>query len=91
MLPGIRVDPKFVELTADVLIKIIYETWANNKWLILGRLKALHIVPFAPVVYQVILGPGIGQFREFESPRVHKFVGICSCAQIDLGKRKSAS
>ena len=25
----------------------------------------------APVAYQVILGPGIGQFREFESPRVH--------------------
>ena len=26
--------------------------------------------PVAPVVYQVILEPGIGQFREFESPRV---------------------
>ena len=25
----------------------------------------------APVAYQVILEPGIGQFREFESPRVH--------------------
>ena len=25
----------------------------------------------APVAYQVILGPGIGQFREFEFPRVH--------------------
>ena len=28
--------------------------------------------PVAPVAYQVIiLEPGIGQFREFESPRVH--------------------
>ena len=25
----------------------------------------------APVAYQVILEPGIGQFREFESPGVH--------------------
>ena len=25
----------------------------------------------APVAYQVILEPGVGQFREFESPRVH--------------------
>ena len=24
-----------------------------------------------PVAYQVNLEPGIGQFREFESPRVH--------------------
>ena len=27
--------------------------------------------PVAPVAYQVILEPGIRQFREFESPRVH--------------------
>ena len=62
---------------------------------------------------QVILEPGIGQFREFESPRVHtrinswgyfivhkltvrippsaysyKFVGVFSCAQIDLRKAR---
>ena len=48
--------------------------------------------PVAPVAYQVILEPGIGQFREFESPRVHttssvKFVGT-SCAQIDLRKAR---
>ena len=43
--------------------------------------------PVAPVAYQVILEPGIGQFREFESPRVqhsYKFVRTFSCAQIDL-------
>ena len=28
-------------------------------------------MPVAPVAYQVILEPGIGQFREFEPPRVH--------------------
>ena len=27
--------------------------------------------PVAPVEWQVILVPAIGQFREFESPRVH--------------------
>ena len=50
----------------------------------------------APVAYQVIiLELGIiGQFREFEPPRVHnysysyKFVGTCSRAQIDLRKAR---
>ena len=42
------------------------------------------------MAYQVILEPGIGQFREFESPRVHthKFVGTFSCAQNDLRKAR---
>ena len=38
-----------------------------------------------------ILVPAIGQFREFESPRVqylHKFVGTFSCAQIDSRKAR---
>ena len=45
----------------------------------------------APVAYQVILEAGVGQFREIESPRVHiriKFLGTCSCAQIDLRKTR---
>ena len=53
------------------------------------RRSCLYIV--ASVAYQVILESGIGQFREFESPRVHtsyKFVGIFSCAQIDLQKAR---
>ena len=36
----------------------------------------------APVAYQVILEPGIGQLREFESPRVRAriyFRGTFSC------------
>ena len=51
----------------------------------------LYAQPVAPVAYQVNLGSGIGQFREFESPRVHtriKFVGTFSCAQIDLRKAR---
>ena len=31
----------------------------------------LQLQPVAQVAYQVILEPGRGQFREFESPRVH--------------------
>ena len=30
--------------------------------------------PVAPVAYQVILEPGIGQFREFEPRRVHRLL-----------------
>ena len=47
----------------------------------------------APVAYQAILEPGIGQFLEFEPRRVHTritgiFVGTFSCAQIDLRKAR---
>ena len=45
--------------------------------------------PVAPVAYQVILAPGIDQFREFKpSPSAYsyKFVGTISCAQVDLRK-----
>ena len=47
--------------------------------------------PVAPVAYQAILEPGIGQLREFESPPSaysHKLVGNFSCAQIDLRKAR---
>ena len=40
----------------------------------------------APVAYQVIRKPGIGQFREFESPPSaysYELVGTFSCAQIN--------
>ena len=33
-----------------------------------ARLLVLHKNPVAPVAYQVILEPGIGQFREFAPP-----------------------
>ena len=31
-------------------------------------------MPVAPVAYQVILEPGIGQFREFEPRQVHSLL-----------------
>ena len=42
------------------------------------------------MAYQVILEPGIGQFREFEPRRVRTriFVGTFSCAQIDWRKAR---
>ena len=47
-------------------------------------------LPIAPVEYQFILAPGIGQFSVFESPRHtrYQFVGTFSCAQIDLWKAR---
>ena len=49
------------------------------------------MTPVAPVAYQVVLGPAIGQFREAESPRVHTRINSCFfllCAQIDLRKAR---
>ena len=50
--------------------------------------------PVAPVAYQVILEPGIGQFRELESPRVHSRVnswGLFLVHKLTCGKRESVS
>ena len=44
------------------------------------------------MAYQVILEPGVGQFREFEPRRVHTRINswelILVCAQIDLRKAR---
>ena len=48
----------------------------------------------APVAYQVILEPGIGQFREFEFPRVHIRInswGLFLVLKLTCGKRESVS
>ena len=48
----------------------------------------------APVAYQVILEPGIGQFREFEPRRVHTRIislGLFLVNNLTCGKRESAS
>ena len=48
----------------------------------------------APVAYQVIFEPGIGQFREFESPRVHTRInswGLFLVHKLTCGKRDSVS
>ena len=47
--------------------------------------------PVAPVAYQVILEPGIGQFREFESPRVHTRLsswGLFLVHKLTCGKNR---
>ena len=51
----------------------------------------LYIVPVAPAVYQVILEPGIGQFREFEPRRVHLLGHFCVAHELTCRKRESVS
>ena len=53
------------------------------------------IKPVAPVAYHIILEPGIGQFREFESRQVHtswagqdaqnKPISLCPAQFFDFG------
>ena len=50
--------------------------------------------PVGPVAYQVILEPGIYQFREFESPRVHARInswGLFLVHKLTRGKLESVS
>ena len=50
--------------------------------------------PVAPVAFQVILEPGIGQFRDFESARVHNRInswGFFLAHKLTRGKRESES
>ena len=53
---------------------------------------AVRIYPVAPVAYQVILEPVIGQFREFEPPRVHTGMnsgGLFLVHKLTCGNRES--
>ena len=48
-------------------------------------------LPVAPVAYQVILEPGIGQFREFEPRRVNTRInslGLFLVHKLTCGKRE---
>ena len=47
--------------------------------------------PVAPVAYQVILEPGIGQFREFEPLTRINSLGLFLVDKLTCGKRKSVS
>ena len=49
--------------------------------------------PVALVAYQVVLEPSIGQFREFESPRLHTLnsSGLFLVHKLTCGKRESVS
>ena len=56
--------------------------------------SVVSVVQVAPVAYQVILEPGIGQFREFEPRRVHtriNSVGLFLVHKLTCGKRESVS
>ena len=60
---------------------------------ILARLTTI-LEPVAPVAYQVIFEPGIGQFREFEPRRVHTRInslGLLLVHKLTSGKRESVS
>ena len=59
-----------------------------------GHRKVVAMEPAAPVAYQVILEPGIGQFREFEPRRVHTRInslGLFLVDKLTCGKRESVS
>ena len=46
------------------------------------------------MAYQIIFEPGIGQFREFESPRVHSRInawGLVLVQKFSCGKREGVS
>ena len=65
-----------------------------NKTKHVRRRVVVSYVPLAPVAYQVILEPGIGQFREFESSRVHTRInswGLFRVHKLTCGKRESVS
>ena len=58
------------------------------------RRRDTHCRSVAPVAYQVILEPGIGQFREFEPRRVHTRInslGLFLVDKLTCGKRESVS
>ena len=63
--------------------------------IVLSRPRPTYICRVPPVAYQVILEPGVlGQFREFESPRVHARInslGLFLVHKLTCGKRESVS
>ena len=73
--------------------------WGRDVSETLGRCvlylaRVHHILPVAPVAYQVILEPGIRQFREFEPRRMHiriNSLGLFLVDKLTYGKRESVS
>ena len=60
----------------------------------IGFVSDTFSLPVAPVAYQVILEPGIVQFREFEPRRVHiriNSLGLFLVHKLTCGKRESVS
>ena len=68
-------------------------TWHMSSVQISDVLDVWHI-PVAPVENQVILESGVGQFREFETPRVHTRInswGLFVAHKLTCGIRGSVS
>ena len=68
----------------------------ETAWILTGPpvLYRDDVKPVAPVAYQVILEPGIGQFREFEPRRVHTRInslGLFLVHKLTCGQRESVS
>ena len=85
--PTLEIYPTYSSsLTPSVLSPRRYcgAQWVNS----------IYRKPVASVAYQVILEPGIGQFREFEPHRVHTRInswGLFLVDKLTCGKRESAS
>ena len=65
----------------------------SHSWSVLSFF-IINIQSVAPVAYQVILEPGIGQLHEFEPPRVLARInswGLFLVHKVTCGKRESAS
>ena len=56
----------FFDLTAEVYFSAVFFFRSKYTWYTTQSV--------ALVAFQVILEPGIGHFREFESPRVHTHI-----------------
>ena len=78
-------------------IEIKYQVVVNTNRTANQIRVCFHMVlydPVAPVAYQVILEPGISQFREFEPRRVHTRInssGHFLVHKLTCGKRESVS
>ena len=76
-----------VLLAACCCLLALYRLYACTRIII-------NMMPVAPVAYQVILEPGIRQFRQFESPRVYTHInslGLFLVPKMTCGKRESVS
>ena len=91
---------KYVEAEQTRLNKVLTKSSRHcdcfpPTWQTVQRHSCYYVYrPVAPVAYQVIVEPGIGQFREFEPRRVHTRINLLGPFLVDkltCGKRESVS
>ena len=97
-LPGIVYSSSRL---ADFMLGVVHNTilrcgiqGVTGSWCVIVHGPQYTRVPVAPVAYQVILEPGIGQFREFEPRRVHTRInslGLFHVDKLTCRKRESVS